>query len=85
MLVENGFKIVCIDFWRRHFLVYDPLFRKIGTADLRKGIWTFTFSATGENFFGYSRDDAINDFLKRNTHLLQLPVPGSIFCVTLNP
>ena len=63
MVLACGLKIVCIDFWRRHFLVYDSDFHKIGTADLYKGIWTFTHSGTGKSFFGYSRNDAIYSYL----------------------
>ena len=63
-MLACGLKIVCIDFWRRHFLVYDCDFYKVGTADLAKGIWTFTESYSGETFFGYSRNDAINCFLR---------------------
>lgn len=56
--------LVCTDFFRRHFLVYDQDFAKLGTVDLRRGVWTFTHAQTSESFFGYSRDDAVNGWLR---------------------
>lgn len=51
--------LVCIDLFRRHYLVYDVNFQKIGTVDRVKGNWTFTYSPTGESFWGFSRDNAL--------------------------
>ena len=50
--------VVCTDLFRRHFLVYDVNFKKLGTIDLRKGLWIFTH-ASGETYLGYSKNDAV--------------------------
>lgn len=60
----HNLKIVATDLFRRHFLVYDAAFKKIGSVDLRRGVWTFTHAQTSESWFGYSRDDAINGWLR---------------------
>ena len=51
--------LVCTDLFRRHFLVYDVNFQKLGSIDRRKGIWTFTHAPSGESFMGYNRNDAL--------------------------
>lgn len=60
----HNFKIVATDLFRRHFLVYDAAFKKIGSLDCCRGVWTFTHAQTSGTWFGYSRDDALNSYLR---------------------
>lgn len=58
-----GYKIVPTDFFRRHYLVYDAAFIKIGSLDCSRGVWTFTLAGTSETWFGYSRDNALRSWI----------------------
>lgn len=59
----HNLKIVATDLFRRHFLVYDESFKKIGSLDCCKGVWTFTLAETMETWFGLSRHEALRSFL----------------------
>ena len=56
-------KIVPSDFWRRHFLVHDDSFRKLGNCDFHRGVWYFTPIGCDTSFMGFTRDDAIRAWL----------------------
>ena len=62
--VCQGLRLVATDLLRRHFLVYDAAYKKIGSLDCCRGVWTFTLVATNETWFGYSRNDALNSYLR---------------------
>ena len=74
----NDINLVCTDFFRRHFLVYDPDFVKLGSVDLRRGVWTFTHVPSLDTFHGYSRDDAVNSWLRSryDSSFVQYSPPG---------
>lgn len=59
----SALSIVPVDFWRRHFLVYDLNFHKVGSCDLWHGVWHFTPVNSTESFMGFTRDDAIRSWL----------------------
>lgn len=63
LLTFNNLSISAIDFWRRHFLVYDLNFHKLGTCDLKRGVWYFSPVDSPENYMGFTRDDAIKAWL----------------------
>ena len=69
-----GYYIVATDFFRRHYLVYDAAYTKVGSLDLRKGVWTFTLANTGETWFGYSRDHAFRAFLLDPGQVMPPPI-----------
>lgn len=56
-------QIVPSDFWRRHFLVHDCNFRKLGSCDFFRGVWYFTPIDSDTSFMGFARDDAIRAWL----------------------
>jgi len=58
-----GYQMVPVDFFRRHFLVYDAAYTKIGSLDCKRGVWTFTLAETSETWFGYSRDNALRNWI----------------------
>ena len=60
----NSLRMVPVDLFHRHFLVYDEEFKKIGTVDLRRGIWTFTLARNSVSFFGFSREDAVRAWIR---------------------
>ena len=62
--VCQGLRLVATDLLHRHYLVYDVEFKKIGSVDCRLGVWSFTCAQTSESFFGYSRDGAIQNWMK---------------------
>lgn len=62
--VCQGLRLVATDLLHRHYLVYDAAFKKIGSIDCRMGVWTFTCAQTSESYFGYSRDGAVQNWLK---------------------
>lgn len=51
--------LVCTDLFRRHFLVYDVNFQKLGSVDRRKGLWIFTHAQSNETYLGYNKKDAV--------------------------
>ena len=51
-------KIVPSDFWRRHFLVHDDSFRKLGNCDFYRGVWYFTPIGCDTSFIGFIRNYA---------------------------
>lgn len=59
----GSLKIVPSDFWRRHFLVHDCNFRKLGSCDFFRGVWYFTPIDSDTSFMGFARDDAIRAWL----------------------
>ena len=59
----DSLQIVPSDFWRRHFLVHDGSFRKLGNCDFHRGVWYFTPIGCGTSFMGFSRDDATKAWL----------------------
>ena len=63
MMEYFGYRMVPTDFFRRHFLVYDAAFIKIGSLDCSRGVWTFTLAETSETWFGYSRDNALRSWI----------------------
>ena len=63
LLDFGSLKIVPSDFWRRHFLVHDGSFRKLGNCDFHRGVWYFTPIGFDTSFMGFSRDDAIKSWL----------------------
>ena len=54
----GSLKIVPSDFWRRHFLVHDGSFRKLGNCDFHRGIWYFTPIGCDTSFIGFIRNNA---------------------------
>ena len=59
----DSLQIVPSDFWRRHFLVHDGSFRKLGNCDFHRGVWHFTPIGCDTSFMVFSRDDAIKSWL----------------------
>ena len=63
LLDFNALNIVPSDLWRRHFLVHDCNFRKLGSCDFFRGVWYFTPIDSDTSFMGFARDDAIRAWL----------------------
>ena len=59
----DSLRIVPSDFWRRHFLVHDGSFRKLGNCDFHRGVWYFTPIDSDTAFMGFARGDAIKSWL----------------------
>ena len=59
----DSLKIVPSDFWRRHFLVHDGSFRKLGNCDFYRGIWYFAPIGGDTSFMGFIRDDVTKAWL----------------------
>lgn len=59
----SDLSIVPVDFWHRHFLVYDLHFHKLGTCDFVRGMWYFNSVSPKDSYMGLSRDDAIRSWL----------------------
>ena len=59
----DSLQIVPSDFWRRHFLVHDGSFRKLGNCDFHRGVWYFTPISCDTSFMGFTRDDASKAWL----------------------
>ena len=74
MLEYYGYQMVPTDFFRRHYLVYDAAFIKIGSLDCSRGVWSFTLANTGETWFGYSRDHAFRAFLLDPGQVMPPPI-----------
>ena len=55
----KGFSLSPLDVFRLHFLVYDSLFRKVGTLDFRAGFWFFSPINSKDCFMGFTREDAL--------------------------
>lgn len=73
MLEYKGYQMVATDFFRRHFLVYDAAYIKIGSMDYKCGIWYFTLTSSGETWFGLTRDECIRSWLRSYDELSPLP------------
>ena len=54
----DSLQIVPSDFWRRHFLVHDGSFRKLGNCDFHRGVWYFTPIGYDTSFIGFIRNNA---------------------------
>lgn len=50
-------------FWRRHFLVHDGSFRKLGNCDFYRGVWYFAPIGGDTSFMGFIRDDVTKAWL----------------------
>lgn len=72
----SDLSVVPVDFWHRHYLVYDSHIRKIGSCDFIRGIWYFYFPSTQESFMGFSRDDAIRSWLSTAAQKTGVPIAG---------
>ena len=59
----DSLQIVPSDFWRRHFLVHDGSFRKLGNCDFYRGVWYFAPIGGDTSFMGFTRDDATKAWL----------------------
>ena len=59
----DSLRIVPSDFWRRHFLVHDGSFRKLGNCDFHRGVWYFTPIGCDTSFMGFIRDDVTKAWL----------------------
>ena len=59
----DSLQIVPSDFWRRHFLVHDGSFRKLGNCDFYRGIWYFAPIGGDTSFMGFIRDDVTKAWL----------------------
>lgn len=77
--VCQGLRLVATDLLHRHYLVYDAAYKKIGSIDCRMGVWTFTCAQTSESYFGYSRNGAVQNWLKVSgfSHAVQYSPPGA--------
>lgn len=58
------FTLAPLDLLRRHFLVYDANFHKVGTCDRNKGVWLFRPNNSLDSFMGFSRDDAVRSWFE---------------------
>lgn len=68
ILSFSDLSIVAIDFWGRHYLVYDANFHKLGTCDLIYGIWHFTPVSSKDSYKALDRDSAIRFWLSCLNH-----------------
>lgn len=59
----DSLQIVPSDFWRRHFLVHDDSFRKLGNYDFYRGVWYFAPIGGDTSFMYVTRDDATKSWL----------------------
>lgn len=59
----DSLQIVPSDFWRRHFLVHDGSFRKLGNCDFHRGVWHFTPIGDDTSIMGFIRDDVTKAWL----------------------
>ena len=62
-LTFDSLQIVPSDFWRRHFLVHDGSFRKLGNCDFYRGVWYFAPIGGDTSFMGFIRDDVTKAWL----------------------
>ena len=69
----DSLQIVPSDFWRRHFLVHDDSFRKLGNCDFHRGVWYFTPIGFDTSFMGFTRDDVTKAWLTIPFALLPFP------------
>ena len=63
LLDFGSLKIVPSDFWRRHFLLHDGSFRKLGNCDFYRGVWYFAPIGGDTSFMGFIRDDVTKAWL----------------------
>lgn len=63
----SDLSIVPLDFWHRHFLVYDAHYRKLGSCDFVGGVWYFHESKNCTNQEYDSRNN--QDYQKRRKYL----------------
>ena len=63
LLDFTALRIVPSDFWRRHFLVHDGSFCKLGNCDFYRGVWYFAPIGGDTSFMGFTRDDATKAWL----------------------
>ena len=59
----DSLQVVPSDFWRRHFLVHDDSFRKLGNCDFYRGVWYFAPICGDTSFMYVTRDDATKSWL----------------------
>ena len=59
----DSLQIVPSDFWRRHFLVHDGSFCKLGNCDFYRGVWYFAPICGDTSFMYVTRDDATKAWL----------------------
>lgn len=59
----SDLSIVPLDFWHRHFLVYDVHYHKLGSCDFVGGVWYFHAVSPAESYIGLTRDYAIRSWL----------------------
>ena len=76
MTQYNGFRLVPVDMFRFHYLVYDAAFIKVGSLDYHKGIWLFTQTSNSDTFFGLTRDAALRSWLRSYDDVPPVPCPA---------
>lgn len=59
----SDLSIVPVDFWHRHYLIYDQSFHKLATCDFYRGLWYVHSVCPEDSYMGLSRDDAIRSWL----------------------